>query len=446
MPAPPRPGLPTTPPPSGKGNLHHGPPACPRHRTRPRLDRAPLLGREFAIGALPDAAVCARLLTPAKLLDIIARRSLLYPQLRCLQDGGDLHPRDYLTMQTTSRGHRISMANMPRIGRLLEQGATLVLDDLGPLDATLDVACRALTWWTGELTRVNVYLTTQAASGWGLHWDSHDVLCVQLAGQKSWEVRGPSRIAPMDRDAEPNTEPSEDVVWAGTLAAGDVMHIPRGWWHQATRTGSGAGFSLHATFGITQRTGVDYLAWIADQARTDQQFRRDLDQHTGTGTCTGAQHQRLAAAAAALLDSLSPADYVAARRREHASARHTTTFGVFGPPETVVCVTDFPPELDIRDDAATIVQAAGKRITVPAGALPALRPLLSGHPVNIKSITAQTGIDAAAMAEALITAGLCTETTPGLAAGYDGMITPDDHNHPADTITAVQADPVAAGT
>jgi hypothetical protein len=34
---------------------------------------------------------------------------------------------------------------MPRIGRLLEHGATLVLDDLAPLDTTLEVACR-LDW------------------------------------------------------------------------------------------------------------------------------------------------------------------------------------------------------------------------------------------------------------------------------------------------------------
>jgi hypothetical protein len=380
------------------------------------------MGTEFAIGSLPDLDLCHRLLNPATLLDLIASRSLDYPRLRCLQSGGDLHPRDYLIMQSTSRGHHVSMANMPKIGRLLQQGATLVVDDLGPLDATMEVACRAMAWWAGELARVNVYLTSQGASGWGIHWDSHDVICVQLAGQKNWEVRGPSRIAPMDRDAEPNTEPSTHIVWSGTMRAGDVMHIPRGWWHQATRTGSGAGFSLHATFGLTSRTGVDWLTWIADQARADTQFRVDLHQEPDPARRED-QHQHLAQAAATLLNSHSPADYLAARRREHAPTRHTTTFGVFGPTDSVVCVTDFPPELDIRDDTV-IVTAAGKKITVPATALPALRPLLSGHPVILADITAHTGIDTAILAQALTTAGLCTETTPALAAGYDGMITP----------------------
>jgi Cupin superfamily protein len=375
------------------------------------------LGREFAVGALPDPDLCERLLTPAALLDLIAHRCLHNPQLRVLQNGTDLHPRDYLTQQPTSRGHRISMADMPRIGRLLEHGATLVLDDLAPLDTTLEVACRALSWWSGEPARLNTYLTTQEASGWGLHWDSHDVLVVQLAGEKSWEVRGSSRVAPMDRDAEPNTEPSTEIVWTGTLSTGQAMHVPRGWWHQATRTGSGPGYSLHATFGLTQRTGVDYLTWIADQARADAQFRHDLDQYP-----TADQHQRLAEASAGLLAAHSPAEFLAAHRREDTPARHTTAFGIFGPAHSVVCVTSYPPELDIRDDVV-IVRAAGKKITIPAAAAPALNVLLSGHPVNLAELATNTATDTTALAAALTTAGICTELTPALAAGYHDMIT-----------------------
>jgi hypothetical protein len=220
----------------------------------------------------------------------------------------------------------------------------------------------------------------------------------------------------MDRDAEPNTNPGTETVWTGTLTAGQVMHIPRGWWHQATREHRGEGYSLHATFGLTQRTGIDYLTWITDQARADVRFRRDLGQHPADD-----QHQQLADAAAGLLAGHSPADFLAARRREHAPARHATTFGIFGPPRSVVCVTSFPPELDVSADVA-IVRAAGKKITIPAAALPALRALLSGHPVDLPELAAATGIDTTALAAALTNAGVCAETTPALAAGYTGMI------------------------
>ncbi|MGH3815965.1 MAG: JmjC domain-containing protein [Pseudonocardiaceae bacterium] len=381
------------------------------------------LGAEFGFGHMPDPSLCDRLLSPRKLLGLILRRSLTHPQLRCLQHGKDLHPTAYLTATTTGRGQRIEVADMRRLGYLLQEGATLVLDDVGPLDATLEIACRALSWWAGETTRVNTYLTTHDASGWGLHWDSHDVICVQLAGEKSWEVRGPSRPAPMERDVAPNLEPSTELVWSGTMRAGDVLHIPRGWWHQATRTGKGSGFSLHATFGLTRRTGVDWLAWVADQARADELFRHDLDLHSAPQD-QDAQHRELTAAAFRLVQTHCPVDYLTTRKCERTSIRQVATFGVFGPPDAVACVTDFPPQLQTRDGKAVIL-AAGKKITVPADALPALRPLLSGQPASIHEITTTTGIDTAALADALIAEGICAELTPDLAEGYADMLTPD---------------------
>jgi hypothetical protein len=182
---------------------------------------------------------------------------------------------------------------------------------------------------------------------------------------------------------------------------------------------SGPGYSLHATFGLTQRTGIDYLTWITDQARTDAQFRHDLGQHPIAN-----QHQQLTVAAAGLLRAYSPADFLAARHRENTPAQHATTFGIFGPPQSVVCVTSFPPDLEIHDDVV-IVRVAGKKVTIPASALPALRTLLGGHPVDLAEFTTGTGTttDTTALAAALTNAGICTELTPALAAGYDDMIT-----------------------
>ncbi|MGH3620375.1 MAG: JmjC domain-containing protein [Sciscionella sp.] len=140
------------------------------------------------------------------------------------------------------------------------------MDQSNAYDPTMEVACRALQWWSRETVQVNIYLTTGDAAGFDLHWDDHDVIIVQLAGEKTWEVRGLSRPVPMFRDAVPNYEPSEEIVWAGVMNTGDMMHIPRGYWHQATRQDRGDGFSLHVTFGFHKQTGVNWLTWLADQA------------------------------------------------------------------------------------------------------------------------------------------------------------------------------------
>jgi hypothetical protein len=43
------------------------------------------LGCAFARGRMPEQDLCARLLTPTRLLDLIMRRSLSAPQLRCFE-------------------------------------------------------------------------------------------------------------------------------------------------------------------------------------------------------------------------------------------------------------------------------------------------------------------------------------------------------------------------
>lgn len=262
--------------------------------------------------------------------------------------------------------------------------------------------------------QVNTYLTTADAAGFNLHWDDHDVIIVQLGGEKSWEIRGASRAAPMYRDAEVNNEPSDEILWAGTMRTGDVVHIPRGYWHQATRVERGDGYSLHATFGFVKRTGVDWLTWVVDRSREYEVFRHDLDR-------SGPPRDQLAALVPKLVAGYPQGAYLAARERERPSRRHVTTSGVFGPVTDVVCMTDFPPHIEASGSTVEVV-AVGKELTFAARAEPALRLLLSGNPANIEQVTETTGVNADVLAQTLLDEGLCAELTSELAAGYLGMV------------------------
>ncbi|WP_233629912.1 cupin domain-containing protein [Amycolatopsis sp. WAC 04197] len=382
------------------------------------------LGTGFARGTLPGLEVCSRLLTPSKLLDVIMRRALSFPQLRLVDAGQDVHPGRYLKGLADRRGASVSVPDMRKLGRLLRSGCTLVLDTVDFFDPAMETACRALQWWSRELVQVNAYLTTQQAAGFDLHWDDHDVIIIQLAGCKSWEVRGLSRNAPMFRDAELNTEAPEQVVWSGTMQPGDVIHIPRGYWHAATRTDRDAddpeNFSLHATFGFVKRTPVNWLAWLSDRSREREVFRVDLDRW-GTTENEAAQDKNLIAEAARLLADHPPSEYLNARAREIDPGRQVSTFGIFGPPEAAVCLAPFPPEIIDHGDTIEVL-STGKRITLSPAALPAARALLSGNPVHLDHAGQALGVDVRRIAEVLIEEEICGEYTPELATGYTGMV------------------------
>lgn len=378
------------------------------------------LGAAFTRGTMPDADLCARMLTPEKLLDIIMRRTVSPPQFRCFHNGNELHPDVYLTRLATRRSQVLPVANMDRLNQLMQSGCSLVLDSLDSFDPTMEIACRALQWWSREIVQVNTYLTTNDAAGFSLHWDDHDVIIVQIGGEKSWEVRSASRPVPMYRDAEPNPVPPQETVWSGTMRTGDVMHIPRGFWHQATRTDRGAGYSLHVTFGFVKRTGVDWMSWVADRSREREPFRRDLHRWA-TAADRAAQAEDLVAGMAQLLADYPTSAYLAAREHERQPPRHVATGGIFGSPRTIVCLTDFPPRIEVREQGVDVL-AAGKKMTFAAQAEPALRLLLSGHPIDLATVTATTGIDAVVLAESLIKEGVCAELTEALSSGYTDMI------------------------
>ena len=57
------------------------------------------------------------------------------------------------------------------------------------------------------------------------------------------------------------------------LHPGDVLYLPRGWFHGVRGTG---GSSIHVSFGFQRRTGVTYLGWLAGFARHVAAFREDL--------------------------------------------------------------------------------------------------------------------------------------------------------------------------
>jgi hypothetical protein len=380
------------------------------------------LGDQPTHGHFKDNSFLPQLFSTSRLFELITRRSLEPPQLRLFRDGNELHPNEYLSNRTSRRQQVVPMADLRKISPLLDDGATIVLDALDTIDSGIEVVCRALQWWTLELVQANAYFTTGETRGFPLHWDDHDVLVLQLEGEKYWEVRGKTRSNPMFRDASPNHQPSDEVIWSGIVKAGDVLHIPRGYWHQAHREGLGTGKSLHLTFGIVKRTGVDWLAWLADQSRADDIFRRDLVVNETENTRS--EHmQLLRESALRLFERLGPEDYLITRRRTRQampSIRHkytnTTKF------DPIVCICEFPPDIEKRNDTFEIY-GAGTVITILPAALAPAQLLLSGFPITLEEIESRTGIDASSFANVLLENGLCAVMTPELLSVYTDLIT-----------------------
>ncbi|MFG2739194.1 cupin domain-containing protein [Streptomyces chartreusis] len=238
------------------------------------------LGGDFPTGAFGrtyriwrDVADFSSVLTWRDLNTVIGRGRLEPPRLRLHRDGELIPWQRYATAVTTRRNVVWQRIQPSRLHGQLHSGASLVLDAVDELHQPAERLAQALEGVFRGRVQINVYASWTATEGFGTHWDDHDVIVVQLEGAKRWRLYGPTRINPLHRDTEapepPAGEPVEEIV----LRAGDMLYLPRGWWHAVAAT---EGRSLHLTCGLQTTTGADLLGWLSDRLRTSESVRAHL--------------------------------------------------------------------------------------------------------------------------------------------------------------------------
>jgi hypothetical protein len=128
-------------------------------------------------------------------------------------------------------------------------GSTLIFPYLHERAAPLREMARRLSSQLSASIQINAYLTPPRASGFSAHYDTHDVIILQIHGSKQWRIFPAPVQLPMADDAfraDPEFDPGEPIKEC-LLKQGDVLYLPRGYVHAATSMES---TSLHLTVGI----------------------------------------------------------------------------------------------------------------------------------------------------------------------------------------------------
>ncbi|NOV30251.1 cupin domain-containing protein [Methylomonas sp. ZR1] len=154
--------------------------------------------------------------------------------------------------------------------RYLTDGATLVLNKLQLYLPEINDYCMDVAQFVGEKTNANAYAAFGGDGSFGKHWDTHDVFALQLIGRKRWRLYQPTFELPLNHQtslnhkAECPAEPVLDTV----LAAGDLLYIPRGWWHEALPIAGDETF--HIAIGTFPPKLLDYLLWLCGNQLPDR--------------------------------------------------------------------------------------------------------------------------------------------------------------------------------
>ncbi|MGW3119351.1 cupin domain-containing protein [Streptomyces sp. NPDC001107] len=208
---------------------------------------------------------------------ILATHRLEPPRFRLSADGEMLSAHRY-TAPVTTRRHTVWQRLHPaELHARLAEGASLVIDAVDELHPPVARAAMELERWLRTGVQANLYASWTAREGFGVHWDDHDVVVTQIDGAKRWKLYGPTRSAPMYKDTDEPEPPPEKPVAELVLRPGDMLYLPRGWWHSVAA--SEGEHSLHLTFGVQTTTGAQLLSWLADDLRRHDVLREDLPVH-----------------------------------------------------------------------------------------------------------------------------------------------------------------------
>ncbi|MFJ5679071.1 JmjC domain-containing protein [Streptomyces sp. NPDC093097] len=216
----------------------------------------------------------------------------------------------------------------------------------------------------------------------------------------------PTRIDPLRVDVEAPPPPEGEPVAEIVLRAGDMLYLPRGWWHAVNAT---EGRSLHLTCGLTPTTGADLLTWLTDQLRASATVRANLPTH--------APRKAQLAHLAALLKEFTAGLHEGVIE-EFLAARGTMDPG--RPTPSLPYVDGIPAETDllvrltasgawyeVDDEGRLVMGAGGQHWTLAATALTVIKSLTEGRSLSLGELAVASQLSVgqiASLATELVTA------------------------------------------
>jgi bifunctional lysine-specific demethylase and histidyl-hydroxylase MINA len=178
----------------------------------------------------------------------------------------------------------LPIADPLKVKRYVQQGATMVLNDIDQLTPELTAFAKTMEDALGGKVQGNLYQSSRRRQGFKVHYDTHDVFAVHCEGEKVWPVfegRAEDPIAHNMFKGVPQEahEEAKGKLWKEVrLKPGDLLYLPRGQYHYALADDGGC---IHIAMGVTYPIGIDLVGYLYERLIADPLCRRNLPQGDG---------------------------------------------------------------------------------------------------------------------------------------------------------------------
>lgn len=258
--------------------------------------------------------------------------------------------------------------------------------------------------------RANAYFTPPRSQGFEVHYDDHEVLVLQLHGEKRWRIFGETAKWPRKPMLNPlGANFSNSKAQELTLHAGDVLYVPRGFAHEAEAMDTS---SLHLTLSIQAATWADVFERLID-------LEDGLGEPLPIGFCAGGRPQASDKASVARISSSMP--HWPRLNQAIADIFNSTFIEGDLPPNGYLGRADFHVKLEPDmwlvaaegvvaslelEGATAILRLAGAALRADKKATPLFRNLCEGKPFRLRDLESAADASLADLAEELLKRGV----------------------------------------
>lgn len=176
---------------------------------------------------------------------------LLQPEWVHVKLAGERVELEKACFYKTVQARQLNFMDKELLSNEINKGAAVVLEGIDILDANVnEFTARLDSSLPCVLSNAEVFLSQQDNEAYEGHCDADDVLVVQLAGKKTWQLFKPQqrRYAGIGNQNDQQLGP---VMQEVTMRPGDALYVRAGVPHRCITS---APFSLHMSFDLVDNT------------------------------------------------------------------------------------------------------------------------------------------------------------------------------------------------
>ncbi|EFI7082995.1 cupin [Escherichia coli] len=208
---------------------------------------------------------------------LLEKDILHYPRVRMANDNfPEIRGyKGFIRYTYSQTGDRTPHINRHQLYKCLRDGATLIVDRCQSFFESVD---ESRLWLSKELEctcSANLYAAFTATPSFGLHFDNHDVIAVQIEGIKKWKVYNPTYSYPLEDERSfdylpPNTSPDYEF----DITPGQAIYLPAGYWHNVTTQSK---HSLHLSFTVIRPRRLELFKTLFDELKNNPYMREPIE-------------------------------------------------------------------------------------------------------------------------------------------------------------------------